>query len=63
MINPEVCLMEIFIMTNQPVSCPICGARAEIILEFGIDHLPSQLCQCPNCNYLFIEQEDIQDEH
>jgi len=26
-------------MTEQPVTCPICGARAEIIREFKEDDL------------------------
>jgi hypothetical protein len=53
--------MDIFIMTDQPVTCPLCGARAEIILEFKEDDIPAQLCKCPNtdCQYLFIEQEDV----
>ena len=47
-------------MTEQPVVCPICGARAEIIIEFTIDELPSQLCRCalPTCYYIFIEQDE-----
>jgi hypothetical protein len=53
--------MEIFIMTGQPVTCPACGARAEIIREFKGDNLSSQLCKCSSkdCRYLFIEQENI----
>jgi len=31
--------MDIFIMTDQPVTCPRCGARAEIIHEFKVDDL------------------------
>ena len=47
-------------MTDQPVTCPICGSRVEIILEFEMDSLFAQLCSCPNkmCKYLFIEQEN-----
>jgi hypothetical protein len=53
--------MQIFIMTGQPVTCALCGARAEIILEVTKDRLSSQLCKCPHkdCLYLFIEQENI----
>ena len=51
---------ELFWMTDQPVTCPRCGARAEIIIEFEMDNLLSQLCKCPNldCQFIFIEQED-----
>ena len=53
--------MDIFIMTDQPVTCPICGARAEIIREFKADDLSAQLCKCMNndCQYSFVEQEDV----
>lgn len=52
--------MEIFIMTDQPITCPICGTRVEVLDEFEMDGLLSQLCKCPNveCRYSFIEQED-----
>ena len=52
--------MEIFIMTDQPINCPLCGIRVEIMYEFEMDALLSQLCECPNvkCRYVFIEQED-----
>jgi hypothetical protein len=58
--NLMFAFMDIFIMTEQPVTCPLCGARAEIILEFKEDDLFSQLCKCPekDCQYLFIEQKD-----
>jgi hypothetical protein len=53
-------MMDIFTMTEQPVTCSRCGARAEIIQEFKEGNLCSQLCKCPEtgCQYLFIEQED-----
>jgi len=54
-------MMETFIMTDQPVVCPFCGARAEIILEFTMQNLSTQLCKCPDstCQSIFIEQEEI----
>jgi hypothetical protein len=53
--------MKIFIMTEQPVTCPLCGARAEIIREFKEGDSSGQLCKCPetDCQYLFIEQEEV----
>ena len=52
--------MEIFIMTAQPITCPLCGTRGEIMYEFEMHGLLSQLCECTNvkCRYVFIEQED-----
>ena len=53
-------MIEIFLMTEQPVTCPTCGARAEIIVEVELDKLSSQLCKCSNinCRFVFIQQED-----
>lgn len=53
-------MIEIFLMNDQPVTCPRCGARAEIVIEFEMDNSSSQLCKCPNfdCHFIFIEQED-----
>ncbi|HZW71597.1 MAG TPA: hypothetical protein VFF57_12030 [Hanamia sp.] len=53
--------MDIFIMTDQPVTCPHCGARAEINCELKEGELWAQFCKCPekDCQYLFIEQEDV----
>ncbi len=48
-------------MTDQTVTCPLCGARVEIMHEFKMDGFLSQLCKCPNveCQYVFIEQEGV----
>ena len=53
-------MIEIFLMNDQPVTCPVCGARVQIFIEFQIGNLSSQLCKCPNldCQIIFIEQED-----
>ena len=53
--------MEIFVMTDQPITCPLCGTRVEIMCEFEMDALLWQLCKCPNikCRYIFIEQEGV----
>jgi hypothetical protein len=53
-------IMDIFIMTEQPATCPLCGARVEIIREFKAGNLCAQLCKCAEagCQCLFIEQLD-----
>jgi predicted RNA-binding Zn ribbon-like protein len=55
-------MLEIFIMTDQPVTCPHCLARAEILIEFLLDDTNTQLCKCLNddCSYLFLKQESKQ---
>jgi hypothetical protein len=45
--NLKFAIMDIFIMTDQPVTCPLCGVRAEIMREFKEGDLFSQLCKCP----------------
>jgi hypothetical protein len=59
--NLKFAIMDIYLMTDQPVTCPLSGARAEIIHEFKEDDLSAQLSKCPekDCQYLFIEQEDV----
>jgi len=48
-------IIEIFIMTDQPVNCPLCRARADIIVEFEMVNL---LFSNVDCHFIFIEQED-----
>lgn len=60
MANLKFATMDVFIMTDQPVACPLCRARPDITIEFEEDNLWTQLCKCPDkdCQYLFIEHED-----
>jgi len=53
-------MLDIFIMTEQPTTCSKCGTKAEILAEFTMDGLQTQLCRCRNtdCQFIFIEQED-----
>jgi hypothetical protein len=50
----------IYIMTDQPVSCPRCYRRADIIEEQLVEGVSRQLCKCSDahCNFLFIEEQD-----
>lgn len=52
-------MLDIYIMTEQPVKCPKCGARTEIISEEIHKDIIEQICQClfSECGYIFIEQE------
>jgi len=50
---------DIYIMGDQPTTCPICGARTEIIQELLDSPEKIQYYQCPadNCQYTFTVVE------
>lgn len=51
---------EVYIYSDQPTTCPKCGTRSEIILNFGhtTDKTEVHLCPNTNCNYKFVMQYD-----
>lgn len=51
---------EVYIFSDQPTSCPKCGARTEIILNLAHTKDKTEIHLCPdlNCNYEFIMQYD-----
>jgi len=51
---------DIYLMNDQPTTCPICGIRTEIILEFSVSQMVIQYHKClsVNCEYSFIVEED-----
>ena len=51
-------LLAIFIMTDQPTTCPYCGSRSEILSDYCHTNSKSLLSVCNVCDYLFVEQED-----
>ncbi len=53
---------DVYIFSDQPTTCPICGIRTEIIVDLFDSHLKTQLHNCPNftCNYSFLVEEDFQ---
>lgn len=52
--------LEIFLMNDQPFTCPICGARCETIADFS--HTNSkrlvQLCLNIYCGFICGEEEE-----
>ena len=53
--------LEIFIYSEQPTTCPNCGTRTEITLEFLESPEQTQYHKClsKDCNFEFIMQNDI----
>lgn len=51
---------EVYIHSDQPTTCPKCGTRSEIVLNFS--HTKNQteiyLCTKEKCEYQFIMQYD-----
>lgn len=51
---------EVFIYSNQPTTCPLCGACTKIILDLSHTKYQTQIHKChnKNCNFEFIIQFD-----
>lgn len=52
---------DIYLFTDQPTTCPKCGNRTEILIDF-YDHLyKTQLYECMTINYgfQFLIEEDL----
>jgi hypothetical protein len=51
---------DIYIMNDQPTTCPICGSRTELILDLSdtVEKTQYHKCLAVNCSYKFIVEED-----
>ena len=51
---------EVYIYSDQPTCCPICGVRTEILLDLSHTKDQTQIHKCPNqkCEYEFVIQYD-----
>ncbi|MDB4925881.1 MAG: hypothetical protein JWR23_1937 [Mucilaginibacter sp.] len=49
----------LYLMTDQPTTCPICGTRTDIIATFYHTNAQMQINEClnVNCKYVFLEVE------
>ena len=56
---------EIFIYSDQPVTCPRCGLRTEIILDLSHTIYQTQIHKCysEKCDFEFVIQNDIEFNH
>ena len=47
-------------MNDQPTTCPKCGCRTELILDFPdtVEKTQYHKCLDVNCKYTFIVEED-----
>lgn len=51
---------KIFVSSDQPVICPICGARTEIILDLSHTQKQTTIHEClaDNCSLRFVVETD-----
>lgn len=51
---------EVYIYSDQPVTCPRCGTRSEVLLNLShtIDKTEVHLCIQANCGYEFVMMDD-----
>jgi len=47
----------IFLMNDQPITCPLCGLRTLVVADFYHTLFKGFFHYCTEDNYLFIEQE------
>jgi hypothetical protein len=52
--------MHFYLFTDQPTTCPICGARADIISDLYHTNLKLQISECLNsrCKHVVLEVEN-----
>lgn len=50
----------VYIYSDQPTTCPNCGSRSEIILDFSHTKDQTQIHKCLNhkCKFEFVMQND-----
>jgi hypothetical protein len=48
-----------YLITDQPTTCPICGARTDVIANFYHTKLQMLINECLNtrCKHVFLEGE------
>lgn len=55
--------LEVFLMSDQPETCPKCGTRVDIVRTGrGDDGEIVQEVLCPGCGFRYIVEEDLEDE-
>jgi hypothetical protein len=56
---------DVYIFSDQPATCPICGSRSEIILDLSHTKDKTQIHKCPNqkCEFEFVMQYDKEFEN
>jgi hypothetical protein len=50
----------VYLYSDQPTTCPTCGARTEILLDLSHTRVMTQIHGCleANCKLIFVMQTD-----
>lgn len=53
---------EIILFSDQPITCPKCGSRTEILLDLSHTKNQTQIHQCLalRCNFKFVVEHEIE---
>jgi hypothetical protein len=54
---------EVFICSDQPTTCPTCGARTDIVLDLHHTKEKTQIHKCLsiNCGFEFVMENDLEE--
>jgi len=54
--------LPVFLISDQPTTCPLCGCRSEIVHEFKWLVSKPQINHClsAGCEYWFVTEEKLQ---
>ena len=52
----------VFLMIEQPSTCPYCGSRSKIISDLSHTNSETQIHKCldNNCHAIFVEVDDFE---
>jgi hypothetical protein len=51
--------IDVFLMCDQPTTCPLCGARTEVLFEtFRKFAIQLHVCLDDECRFLFVQEEE-----
>ena len=48
----------IFTLTDQPTTCPKCGARTDLIIDYSHTNIRGMVEECLGCGYGFLVVEE-----
>ncbi len=48
--------LELFLISDQPTTCPKCGVRTEMLQGYYTSEIEEQIniCLAPNCRFVFL---------
>lgn len=55
---------EVFLNNDQPMTCPVCGSRTDILFDLGHSINQTQIHEClsENCKMIFVSERDLEFE-